>query len=88
MAAVDAGFAREEETFEVLEDEEVDGRVGEHACQAHAEAAVVGEDAGGGGEHLGGGGADEGVAVKAAGDGFALHAAILWSGGKIVRGKG
>ncbi len=76
MAAVEAGLARQEEGFEVLEDEEVDGRVGEHAGQAHAQAAVVGEEAGGGAEHFGGGGADERVAVESAGDGFALHAAV------------
>jgi hypothetical protein len=32
VAAVQTGFAGQEEGFEVLEDEEVDGRVGEHAC--------------------------------------------------------
>jgi hypothetical protein len=74
VAAVEAGLARQEEVLQVLEDEEVDRRVGEHAQQAHAEATVVGKDAGGRGEHFGGGGADERVAVEAAGDGFALHA--------------
>ncbi len=63
VAAVEPGFAREEEGFEIFEDEEVDGRIGEHARQAHAEAAVVGQEAGGGVEHFEGGGADECVAV-------------------------
>ena len=75
VTAVDAGFAGKEEAFAVFEDEEVDGRVREHARQTHAKPTVVGADAGGGGEHLHGGGADEGVALKTTGDDFALHAA-------------
>lgn len=45
MAAVDAGFTRQQERFEVLEDEEVDGAVREHPGEAHAEPAVVGHEA-------------------------------------------
>ena len=58
--------------FAVLEDEEVDGAVGEHAGEAHAETAVVGPEFAIG-PHLFGGLGDQSVAVEAAFDGFALH---------------
>lgn len=76
----EAGVARDEGLLAVFEDGEVDGRVGEHAGEAHGQAAVEGADPGGA-PHFEGGGGDEAVAVEAAFDGFALHAAGKWLAG-------
>lgn len=72
--AEEAGVARDEELLAVFEGGEVDGRVGEHAGEAHGQPAVERADPGRA-PHLQGGGGDETVAVEAALDGFALHAA-------------
>lgn len=45
VAAVELGAAAGEDRLELLEEEEVDGRVGEHAQEAERQAAVVGEEA-------------------------------------------
>jgi len=70
----EAGVARDEGLLAVFEGGEVDGGVGEHAGEAHGQAAVEGADARRA-PHFEGGGGDEAVAVEAALDGFALHAA-------------
>ena len=74
VAGFQARFPGDDEVFEVFEGGEVDGAVGEHADEAHGEAAVEGADACSG-PHFAGGGEDEGVAVEAAFDGFVLDAA-------------
>ncbi len=70
----EAGVARDEALLAVFEGGEVDGGVGKHAGEAHRQAAVEGADSRGA-PHFEGGGGDEAVAVEAALDGFALHAA-------------
>ena len=69
----------------VLEDEEVDGRVGEHSSKAHPETAVVRSDATLV-PHFLCCLCDELVAVQAAFDGFALHAAgcVSWTRGRWI----
>ena len=73
-AVLEASVAGDERLLAVFEGGEVDGGVGEHASEAHGEAAVEGADAGRA-PHFEGGCGDEAVAVEAAFDGLALHAA-------------
>ena len=60
--------------FAVLEDEQVDSAVREHACETHAETAIVGQQLALR-PHFASGLCDELVAVQSAFDGLALHSA-------------
>lgn len=76
FVAVEAvGVVGREGFLEVFEGGEVDGGVWEHADEAHGEAAVEGAEAIRA-PHFAEGVEDEGVAMEAAGDGFALHSAV------------
>lgn len=77
-------IAVRDELLKILESGEVDSAVGKHANKTHGEAAIEGADARRA-PHLTGGSKDERVAVEAAFNGFALHAARKVS--RLIRRK-